>query len=112
MTMPRVCNLGDAKCAGRRPTTRSPDEVRDGQSPRPSQVISGLDGQEAMNGILAQAAALAAHAKASRVDARAGGDAEYWKHHSTFKYVKSVNFGVRRRRLFRTAFETDATEPS
>src|SRR3989442_9105903 len=65
-----------------------------------------------MNGILAQAAALAAHAKASRVDARAGGDAEYWKHHSTFKYVKSVNFGVRRRRLFRTAFETVATEPS
>ena len=65
-----------------------------------------------MNGILAQAAALAAHAKASRVDARAGGDAQYWKHHSTFKYVKSVNFGVRRRRLFRTAFETVATEPS
>lgn len=63
-----------------------------------------------MNGILAQAAALAAHAKASRIDVRAGGDAGYWKRHSTFRFVKSVTFAVRKRRLFRTALETVATE--
>ena len=63
-----------------------------------------------MNGILAQAAALAAHAKASRIDARAGGDAEYWKRHSTFKYVRSVSFVVRRRRLLRSTLATVATE--
>jgi hypothetical protein len=31
-----------------------------------------------MNGTLAQAAALAAHARASRVDRRLGGDDAYW----------------------------------
>ena len=62
-----------------------------------------------MNGMLAQTAALVAHAKASRVDPSAGGDAGYWRDHSTFQYVHSLSFLERRRRLFRASVETVAT---
>jgi hypothetical protein len=44
-----------------------------------------------MNGILAQTAALAAHAKARRFDSRTAGN-DYWTRHSTFKYVKTLRF--------------------
>jgi hypothetical protein len=44
-----------------------------------------------MKGSLAQAAALAAHAKARAHDLKLGDDA-YWNAHSTFQYVKTVRF--------------------
>jgi len=65
-----------------------------------------------MNGILAQVAALAAHARARAVDTRAGGDADYWSRHSTFKFVSVLRFVERRRRLFRLVDDVVATEPS
>jgi hypothetical protein len=55
-----------------------------------------------VNAILAQAAALAAHAKSRAADPALGGDAAYWASHSTFKYVKSVSFVDRKRRFLRT----------
>lgn len=58
-----------------------------------------------MHAGLAQLAALAAHAKAASVDARAGGDDHYWRHHSTFAYVASVHFVVRRRAFLRARLE-------
>jgi hypothetical protein len=73
--------------------------------------FSAERGSSEMNGIFAQAAALAAHAKASRVDPLLGGDAEYWRRHSTLRFVKLVDFVATRRRLFRSVSETIATEP-
>lgn len=46
-----------------------------------------------MNHILAQAAALAAHAKVSRVDPALGGAAAYWSRHSTFTFVHAAVTG-------------------
>ena len=52
-----------------------------------------------MNAIIAQAAALAAHARVRRLDARLGGDESYWQRHSTFQYVRTLRFSARRRRV-------------
>ena len=65
-----------------------------------------------MNGILAQVAALAAHGRARRVDARAGGDAAYWSRHSTFQFVAGLRFVEGRHRLLRVVDDVVATEPS
>ncbi len=65
-----------------------------------------------MNGILAQTAALAAHAKARTVDARLGGNDTYWAAHSTFKYVKTLKFIGVKRGFFRSNQQEIATTPS
>src|SRR5688572_8706453 len=64
-----------------------------------------------MNGFLAQAAALAAHAQARRLNTSLGGDEAYWRQHSTFRYVRQLRFTVRNRRLFRSSEVEVATTP-
>jgi hypothetical protein len=48
-----------------------------------------------MNTSIAQTVALAAHARARRIDVKLGGDDEYWSRHSTLKYVRTVKFTAR-----------------
>jgi hypothetical protein len=65
-----------------------------------------------MNGILAQTAALAAHARARLLDTRLGGDEAYWERHSTLKYVRTLKFTTRKAGLFRSAEVAIASSPS
>jgi hypothetical protein len=65
-----------------------------------------------MNGILAQTAALAAHARARLLEARLGGDEAYWERHSTLKYVRTLTFKTRKRGVFRSAEVALASSPS
>ncbi len=65
-----------------------------------------------VNAILAQTAALAAHARAAGVDPHLGGDDAYWSRHSTFQFVRALHFVARRRRLFRSVEEEVATTPA
>jgi hypothetical protein len=64
-----------------------------------------------MNGILAQTAALTAHAKVHALDPQLGGDDAYWAAHSTFKYVKTVTFLAVKRGLLRSSQQEIATTP-
>ena len=64
-----------------------------------------------MNGVLAQTAALAAHARVKLLDARLGGDEAYWERHSTLKYTRALTFKARRRGLFRSAEVVVASNP-
>lgn len=64
-----------------------------------------------MNGILAQSAALAAHAQARWLDPRLGGDEVYWERHSTFRYVRTLTFKSLKRGLFRESEVEVASSP-
>src|SRR5688572_967471 len=64
-----------------------------------------------MNAIIAQAAALAAHARARRIDPKLGGDEDYWTRHSTFQFVRSLRFAVGKRRLFWSSATDIASTP-
>jgi len=55
-----------------------------------------------LNAILAQAAALAAHARAAEIDPSLGGDDAYWAAHSTFQFVRELRFTTRWRELATT----------